>query len=102
MMSKKVLDKPIPMEVLEATARILRVLAHPHRLKIIELIAKQELTVGDVAEMVGIPPNACSQHLNIMKAHGVVGSRRNGKTIHYRVENPHALNVLACIRKHAD
>ena len=50
---------------------------------------------------VGIAPSACSRHLNIMKAHGVVSSRRDGKVIHYKVENPHALNVLSCIRKHA-
>ena len=90
------------MEVLEATARVLRVLAHPHRLKIIELIAGRELTVGEVARRVGLAPNACSQHLTIMRAHGVVNRRRDGKTIFYRVENPHALNVLSCIRKHAD
>ena len=90
------------MEVLEATARVLRVLAHPHRLKIIELIAGRELTVGEVARRVGLAPNACSQHLTIMRAHGVVNRRRDGKTIFYQVENPHALNVLSCIRKHAD
>lgn len=101
-MTRKAVDKPIPMEVLEATARILRVLGHPHRLKIIELIANRELPVGQVAERVGIAPNVCSQHLNIMKAHGVVSSRRNGKVIHYKVDNVHALNVLACIRRHAD
>ena len=43
----------------DGTARILRVLAHPHRLKIIELISGKELTVGEVARKVGIPPNAC-------------------------------------------
>lgn len=101
MMSKKTEDKPIPIEALEATARVLRVIAHPHRLKIIELIARRELTVGEVAHQVGIAPNACSQHLNIMRAHGVLSSRRDGKTICYKVENPHALNVLSCIRKHA-
>jgi DNA-binding transcriptional ArsR family regulator len=100
-MSRKSLEKPIPMDVLEATARVLRVLAHPHRLKIIELIARRELTVGEIAEQVGLAPNACSQHLNIMRAHGVLSSRRDGKTICYKVENPHAINVLSCIRKHA-
>ena len=92
--------KPIPMEALEHTATILRVLGHPHRLKIIELLSSREPTVGELADEVGIPPNACSQHLNIMKAHGVLSSRRCGKTIHYKVVDPNAVNVLACIRKH--
>lgn len=90
------------MDMLERTAQILRVLAHPHRLKIIELIAERELSVGDLAEQVGIAPNVCSQHLNNMKAHQVLSSRRQGRTTFYKVENPHALNVLSCIRRHAD
>ncbi len=93
--------KPIPMDVLDRTARVLRVLAHPHRLKIIELLADRKLTVGEVAEAVGIAPNACSQHMNMMKAHGVLSSVRDGKVMYYRVEDPNALNVLGCIRTHA-
>ena len=100
-MSRKIADKPIPMGVLERTARVLRILGHPHRLKAIELLARDALTVGELAEKIGIAPNACSQHLNIMRAHGVLSSRRNGKAIYYSVEDPNALNVLACIRKHA-
>jgi DNA-binding transcriptional ArsR family regulator len=89
------------MEVLDRTARVLRVLAHPHRLKIIELLAERKLTVGEVAEAVGIAPNACSQHMNMMKAHGVLSSERDGKVMYYHVEDPNALNVLGCIRAHA-
>jgi DNA-binding transcriptional ArsR family regulator len=101
MMATRTADKPIPMEVLERTAAVLRVLAHPHRLKIIELLSSRGLTVGEVAEAIGILPNACSQHLNIMKAHGVLSRRRDGKAIYYAVEDPNAINVLKCIRKHA-
>ena len=90
----------IPLEVLQQSARVLRVLAHAHRLKIIELISARELPVGELADAVGIPPNACSQHLNIMRAHRVLDARRDGKTIFYRVIDPNALNVLACIRMH--
>ncbi|MCP4591966.1 MAG: winged helix-turn-helix transcriptional regulator [bacterium] len=101
MTKKKTDNRPLPASVLEQSACILRVLAHPHRLKIIELLASQEVTVGEVAVEVGIPPNACSQHLNMMKAHGVLSSRREGKVIYYRVEDPRAINVLDCIRRHS-
>jgi DNA-binding transcriptional ArsR family regulator len=89
------------MPVLERSARVLRVLAHPHRLKIIELISDRGLTVGEVASAVGIPPSTCSQHLSILRAHGVVSGRRIGKASYYSVEDPHAVHVLACIRRHA-
>jgi DNA-binding transcriptional ArsR family regulator len=89
------------MEVLERAASVLRVLAHPHRLKMVELLTGKELTVGALAEAVGIAPAACSQHLNLMRAHGVLDRTRDGKRIHYTVVNPNAFAVLDCIRKHA-
>jgi len=92
--------KAIPVEVLERTAAVLRVLGHPHRLRIVELLAGKKLTVGELAAAVGIAPNACSQHLNIMKAHGILSSDRDGKSIYYHVDNPNALSVLDCIRRH--
>ena len=92
--------KPIPMDVLERMAAALRVLAHPHRLKIVELLMRQDLTVGELADALQIPPNACSQHLNLMSAHGLLAGRRNGKEVHYRVQDPSAFNVIRCIRKH--
>ena len=99
-MTQETEHKPIPMEVLDRTARVLRVLAHPHRLKIIELLADRKLTVGEVADAVGIAPNACSQHMNMMKAHGLLTSRREGRTILYQADNPDARNVINCIRKY--
>lgn len=87
------------MAVLERMAAALRVLAHPHRLKMVELLMERDLTVGELAEALDIPPNACSQHLNLMRAHGLLAHRRHGKEVHYRVENPSAANVIRCIRR---
>jgi ArsR family transcriptional regulator len=86
------------MEVLEEVAGALRVLGHPHRLKIVELLELHDLTVGELAEQLDIAPNACSQHLNLMRAHGLLSSRRDGKTVYYRVDHPSALSVIHCIR----
>jgi DNA-binding transcriptional ArsR family regulator len=87
------------MEVLEQTALALRVLAHPHRLKIVELLEQRDLSVGELALELGIAPNACSQHLNLMRAHGLLDSRRDGKVVFYKVGHPSALSVIQCIRK---
>jgi ArsR family transcriptional regulator len=84
---------------LEQAAAVLRVLAHPQRLRMVELLAGQNVTVGDLAKAVGIAPAACSQHLNLMRAHGVLARMRSGRSIHYTVVNPHALALLDCIRK---
>ncbi|HUU84415.1 MAG TPA: metalloregulator ArsR/SmtB family transcription factor [Phycisphaerae bacterium] len=92
--------KPIPIEALERTAAMLRVLAHPQRLRIVELLSEKRLTVGELAAAIGIPPNACSQHLNLMKARGLLASVRDGKSIFYTVDSPNALTVIDCVRKH--
>ncbi len=99
-MSKRKRTKAIPPNVLERMATALRVLAHPHRLGIVERLMEQDLTVGELAVALDIPPNACSQHLNLMRAHGLLAGRRVGRAVYYRVDNPSATNVIRCIRRH--
>lgn len=91
---------PLAMDDLEACAQVLRVLAHPHRLKFVELLMDGKLSVGELADEVELAPSAVSQHLNHMRAHGILGVEREGRTAYYRVENPNAVNVIRCIRKH--
>ena len=97
---ERIADKPrIAPDVLQRVADALRVLAHPHRLRIVELLEADDLPVGQLAVELGIPQAACSQHLNRMRAHGLLKARREGKAVYYQVANPHALSVLNCIRK---
>ncbi len=93
------MTKAIPEDVLELMAAALRVLAHPHRLRIVELLMDQDLTVGELAEVLDIAPSACSGHLNLMRAHGLLAARREGKVVYYHVDHPSAVNVIKCIRK---
>jgi ArsR family transcriptional regulator, zinc-responsive transcriptional repressor len=90
----------IPMETLEVVARALRVLAHPVRLKLVELLLDEEVPVGELADRVGIAPHVASQHLNNLRAHGLLAARRDGKSVLYRVVGPEAVNVIECIRRH--
>ena len=96
----KTRNKLIPMERLEQAVEVLRVLAHPHRLRICDLLLNERMAVGDLAEHLGIPPNAVSQHLNLMKAHGVLGREREGKTVYYKVVDKRPCWLLDCIRGH--
>jgi len=91
--------KAIPPDIREHVAAALRVLAHPHRLRIVELLMDQDLTVGELADALDIAPSACSGHLNLMRAHGLLAGRREGKAVYYRVDDPSAANVIKCIRK---
>lgn len=89
----------IPHAVLARCAAAFRVLAHPHRLKIVELLAHRRLSVGELARRIDLPQAACSQHLNLMRAHGLLAAERNGKIVYYKVANPSALHIIDCIRK---
>lgn len=92
---------PIPAADLDAAARCLRVLAHPDRLRIVEqLDLHRRVRVGDLAVALDLAPNAVSQHLNQMRAHGLLEPRRDGREVYYRIANPHVLNVLRCIRRY--
>ncbi len=91
----------VPFETLRRVATALRVLAHPHRLRIVEHLDGQRLTVGQLARALDLPAAACSQHLNLMRAHGLLRSRRDGRAVFYEIADPSARNVLACIRRHA-
>lgn len=90
----------LPMEVLEQSAAVLRVLAHPHRLRIVEILMDGPMVVSDLVKELGLAQNAVSQHLNFMKAHGILASERSGRCVSYQVVSPHATTVLGCIRKH--
>jgi DNA-binding transcriptional ArsR family regulator len=90
----------IPMAVLERAAATMRVLAHPHRLRICELLQAGDMSVGALAEALELPASAVSQHLAIMRAHGVLAPKRDGKTVYYQVVHPAAGWLLGCIRRH--
>ncbi|MBP7934114.1 MAG: winged helix-turn-helix transcriptional regulator [Phycisphaerae bacterium] len=90
----------VPMTRLEHAASVLRVLAHPHRLRICDLLLNARLSVKEIADHLQIPGNAASQHLNMMKAHGILGCERMGKTVYYRVIDPRPGWLLACMKEH--
>lgn len=79
---------------------MLRVLAHPHRLRICDLLLSKRMSVGELAAELDVPANAVSQHLNLMKAHGILGRERDGKTVYYRVVDMSPCWLLDCIWNH--
>ena len=93
-------DKLIPMDRLEKAVETLRVLAHPHRLRICDLLLSKRMSVGELAEHLDIPANAVSQHLNLMKAHGILDRERDGKTVYYKVVDRSPCWLLDCIHNH--
>jgi len=85
---------------LDQAAEVLKVVAHPLRLAIIDLLMRDKLSVGQLAEIMNQPQAAISGHLSQLKARGVVQATREGRSCYYHVIHPSAKNVIRCIRKH--
>ena len=90
----------LAIEELARVAETLKVLAHPYRLKIVELLqARQEAPVHELMDRLGLPQATVSQHLNQMRRAGLVRAARRGKEVWYAIADPRSLTILDCIRK---
>lgn len=87
-------------ELANHAAEVLKALAHPIRLQVVETLEGGELSVGEIAEAVGEKQAITSQQLNIMKDKGILSSRREGTRVFYRIENENAIRVLGCVHNH--
>lgn len=75
-------------------ATLLRLLANEKRLMILCQLADGELAVGDIQSRVGLSQSALSQHLAMLRAEGIVATRREGQAIFYRLDDPAAMRVI--------
>ncbi|NOX58172.1 MAG: helix-turn-helix transcriptional regulator [Planctomycetes bacterium] len=91
--------KPITMAALFRAAECLKTLAHPHRLRMVDLLLHDEYTVGDLAEACEIQSHMASEHLRMMKDRGLLNSRRDGRRTYYRVEDEGLASIMQCIQK---
>ena len=84
---------------LERVARILKLLAHPQRLKIVEALdGAGPQPVYLLMEKLGLPQAATSQHLNLMRRAGLVEVQRRGRESWYTIADRRCLGILNCIR----
>lgn len=87
-------------ELLEKMAGALRILAHPCRLKIIDVLQREkEAPVHVIMRKLDLPQAFVSHHLNQMRRAGLVKASRKGKEVWYDIMDPSALTILDCIRK---
>jgi ArsR family transcriptional regulator, virulence genes transcriptional regulator len=75
-------------------AALLRLLGNEKRLMVLCQLADGELSVGALQARIGLSQSALSQHLAMLREQGVVATRRESQTIHYRIADPAALRVI--------
>ena len=97
----KMPKKPDMLEIekLCRAANCLKVLAHPHRLRMVEILMQGQFPVNTIAQLCDLPPHQACEHLRLMQSHNLLGSVRNGRTVYYRISNPNLPEIIRCIRK---
>lgn len=78
-------------------AECLKTLAHPVRLRMVQMLHHGRYTVGELAEDCGIPDNVASEHLRLMQRCGFFTSEREGRRVYYRVAEPHLKDLMKCV-----
>lgn len=81
----------------DKVAELLAALAHPKRLMAMCRMMEEEVSVGQLAEAVGLGQSALSQHLSKLRALGLVTTRRDGQTIYYRLASPEARELIGTL-----
>ncbi|MEW6138104.1 MAG: metalloregulator ArsR/SmtB family transcription factor [Thermodesulfobacteriota bacterium] len=84
-------------EGLKIKAEVFKAMGHPIRLGIIELLRNGELCVCDIVQRVGTGISNVSKHLSMLKKAGIVGDRRDGLRIMYRLVMPCACDFCRCL-----
>src|SRR5690348_7536183 len=90
------------LESLGQAAECLRLLAHPHRLRMIQMLLQGDYTVGELAEACELPTAMASEHLRLMQRCGLLSSEKEGRKVFYRVAEPHLKSILKCIEDRFD
>src|SRR5271169_5927336 len=85
------------LDALEQAAECLKTLAHPHRLRLVQMLLRGRYTVGELAEACGIPSHMASEHLRLMQRCGFMTSQKDGRNVYYQIAEPHLANIMACI-----
>ena len=82
---------------MEARARIVKAMAHPSRLFIVDELSRGELCVCELTEMVGADISTVSKHLAILKEAGIIQSEKQGTKVMYKLRVPCVLNFFGCV-----
>ncbi|MEO0530720.1 MAG: metalloregulator ArsR/SmtB family transcription factor [Planctomycetota bacterium] len=85
------------LESLAEAAECLKTLAHPHRLRMVQMLLQGEYSVGELAEACGLPSHMASEHLRLMQRCSLLTSRKDGRRVYYDVAEPHLANIMECI-----
>jgi DNA-binding transcriptional ArsR family regulator len=92
-------EQLIELAALAEAAECLKTLAHPVRLRMVQMLLMGEYTVGDLAEACEIPSHMASEHLGKMRDRGLLKSERRGRKIYYQIAEAGLGSIMGCIEQ---
>ena len=81
----------------KAQAAVLKALAHPARLLMVDELSRGERCVCELAELVGARMPTVSKHLSLLKHAGIVDDEKRGAQVFYRLQTPCVMNFFRCV-----
>lgn len=85
--------------VYQVKAEFFRILGHPVRVRILELLKDGERSVGELQRELQMDSSGTSQHLGVLRKHGVLVARREGTSVYYTVRDPRIFQLLEIARQ---
>ena len=98
-MSPRTTLKGLNRPLNEIKAELFKALAHPARVRALEVLADGERTVGELQPLVGIESSHLSQQLAVLRRAGLVTTRREGTSVVYALRDPLVAELLAVAKR---
>lgn len=100
--TQPLLQQPLSSEKAQRMAEFLGFLADANRLRILSILAQQEMCVGDLATAVGMNESAVSHQLRTLRTIRLVSSRKQGRHVFYRLQDDHIFSLYQAVVEHLD
>ncbi|MBD3169471.1 MAG: metalloregulator ArsR/SmtB family transcription factor [candidate division Zixibacteria bacterium] len=81
----------------EARAKVIKAMAHPTRLFIVDELSRGEKCVQQLVEMINADTSTVSKHLSVLKNAGILDDDKRGQQVYYKLQTPCVLNFFACV-----
>jgi ArsR family transcriptional regulator len=96
---ERVTDPALSRPLSEIKAELFKALAHPARIRALEVLAEGERSVGELTELVGIESSHLSQQLAVLRRARLVTSRKDGARVVYAIRDPELVELLAVAKR---
>ncbi len=80
-------------------ANVIKALAHPTRLYIVDILSREDKCVADLTALVGADMSTVSKHLSQLKSVGIVSDKKCGSQVYYKLKAPCVMNFFSCVEK---